>query len=64
MWKVWKFAALMLGLLGAASVIGLLIADNAAYAMPSLQTALIARYPGLRDTPLAELRHLPHAGQS
>jgi hypothetical protein len=51
--NVWKFVAVMLGLLGAASVIALVAAGNTAYATPSLQTAMIARYPSLRDTPLA-----------
>ncbi|MHB9067237.1 MAG: cytochrome c3 family protein [Pirellulaceae bacterium] len=59
--KVWKFLALVLGLLGAAFVMGLLFGANAAYATPSLQTAMISRYPGLRDTPLQDCStcHMP-----
>jgi hypothetical protein len=52
MQKVSKFAAVMLCLLVAASVIGWVVVGNTAYATPSLQTAMIARYPALRDTPL------------
>ena len=35
MWKVWKFTVLMLGVLGIAAIIGLLVAGNSAYATPS-----------------------------
>ncbi len=53
MLKMLKFSSLMLAALGAVSAVTLLITGSAAYATPSLQTAMISRYPGLRDTPLA-----------
>lgn len=52
MWKAWKCAAVLLGLVSAAATIGMLVTGTTAYATPSLQTAMIARYPKLRNTPL------------
>ena len=59
--KVWKFAVIVLCPLVGITAIGTLFSGNMAYATPSLQTAMIARYPGLRDTPLQDCGtcHMP-----
>lgn len=61
MQKVWKFAVVVLGLVVGTAFLGTLFSGNKAYATPSLQTAMIARYPGLRDTPLQDCGtcHMP-----
>jgi c(7)-type cytochrome triheme protein len=50
--KLLKLSSLTLIILSAAAVLTLMILENAAYATGSLQTAMISRYPALRDTPL------------
>lgn len=49
------------GVILVASVAALFTLGNSAYAIPSLQTAFIARYPALRDTPLQSCTtcHMP-----
>ncbi len=47
--KVWSIA---LGILLAAAVLAVFLRGEFAYATPSLQTAMVSRYPGLRETPL------------
>jgi hypothetical protein len=61
MLKVLQSSSPLLAILGAVSAVVLLVMVSATYAMPSLQTAMIARYPALRDTPLANCGtcHMP-----
>ncbi len=61
MLRMLKVPSITLGILLAACAAALFLVGQSAYATPSLQTAMISRYPGLRDTPLASCTtcHMP-----
>ncbi len=56
-----KVMSLIAGMLLLAALMGLLLSSSA-FAIPSLQTAMLARYPSIRDTPLNNCAtcHMPN----
>ena len=61
MLKLLRVSSIAVVILIALSVPGLFLLGDSAYATPSLQTAFIAQYPSLRDTPLQSCTtcHMP-----
>ncbi len=59
--KLLSVSSVAAGIVLAVSAAALFLSSNSAYALPSIQTAFISRYPALRDTPLQSCTtcHMP-----